>query len=58
MARFNNIHGCAIHLSNDDTQATRKGDDPYDNCIIFSSSVLSKGETFSVNVMEAEVSNL
>ena len=48
MARFNNIHGCAIYLSNDDTQAKRKG---LDNVILFSNSVLSKGETFSVNVM-------
>ena len=54
MARFNKIHGCDISLSEDDTQATGKGGG---NRILFSSSVLSKGETFSVNVVEASVSN-
>ena len=49
MARFNKIHGRDISLSKDDTQATRKGG----NSILFSNSVLSKGETFSVNVNEA-----
>ena len=55
MARFSKIHGSGISLSKDDTQVTRKG---VDNHILFSSSVLSKGETFSVKVLEAgQVSN-
>ena len=48
MARFSKIHGSDISLSKDDTLATRD-----DYGILFSSSVLSKGETFSVNVKEA-----
>ena len=48
MERFNKIHGSGISLSKDDMQATRKGG----NSILFSNSVLSKGETFSVNVNE------